>query len=1281
MAVYSESTEKQYTINQKYVVQKKIGSGEYSEVYKALQLSTQQIVAIKIIKLLEQDDQDTIKNKKARFQREMKLCGELNHPGIVEILDSGVTESDLLYTVFEFIPGKTLAEILTNENPLTIGRTVNIIIQLFDALSAVHKNEIIHRDLKPANIMITNTGSIEQVKIIDFGIGTFTPTVNNTQTVLTQTNTFLGTPAYASPEQLRGEKVTEKTDIYSMGLIFLECLTGNHPLKNESTVQLIQKQLSSDSIPLPQSILSHPFGILLKRMLEKESTRRASNIDRIVSQLKKANYAVLCKNSPYLLEPQSQSLLFDNNELAEAQSTEGMRRKKFGTVAHFTFSINQENTLDLNTDTIDDIYIKTLEHCAIIIKNAGGHIDSISSNGVISVIFGYPQNRDTDQRLAAQCALQISTFLKRQNLINSNKHKFTISIKCCIYSGTIGIRDTNTSIQLFGEPFRYASAICNTLNDNEIVLNEKCHTVVKKNYQCTKISENDTIQFQDNMPLFFLKGEKTFEGFKKNSDDESPFIGRVEELTILNKNFDRIKKRKTRAVLVSGEAGIGKSSLLARFIKNIQEQQSDWIEFHFAPESQNSALYPFLNYIKKKWEIGDDNNKLQGETIIYEQMKNYNKSIKIETAVPLFCWWLGEKCVKYPPLQQSPVKQKEILIDLLIEIILHTMTQSSPIIFCEDLHWADSLSIDLISKLLTELQNNKLLAILTSRPEFNSPWEKNQCKVLPMEPLPTNDVASIISNHKDLEISQILKDTIIERADGNPLFIEELLNMLTLYNGSETYLNSFDKIPHTLNGILNSRFEKVGEAKETAILGSVMGRHFTYSLIAQISTRNEAELLADLDELVSLDILTVVYQSDEFEYSFKHALIRDCVYENISEDNKVKYHELVASLIEKKYPEKLSTQPELLFNHWTKAKQYDKATEFGIKATQLALGRTLNDDAIQFANSSIVMCQKYTNDKNKELTLNNLLMQTLMFKHGWGDPKTTKVIKQAMALIDKVDNPKLQIQALGNKTLMDGVAGNRVKAKENAQKLLKLAQQTTNDEYITATKALVGFNSWIDGDYDTSKELLESAIEIKLENLLSPNACLFGFHSKIWAMATLADIYWFLYEEDEKALQLIDNAIELAQKLNHIPSLGVALWHKAIIYQYMGNKEQVQRYANQVLALSSQYGLQQYECYMRIFLSWVNSNPEAGKQSLQIIEMIGSRNTLTYYKSILADIEYDLKNYEAAININREALSLCDEMEEYYFQPELLRKQAQYLHAMELPQNIGLIKECLQRSI
>jgi serine/threonine-protein kinase len=270
----------------RYILEKEIGKGSMGLIYKAWDPKLDRTVVIKQVNFNFTSNTKEIGMLKDRLLREARAAGRLNHPNIVIIYDVD-EEKDFSYIVMEYLQGNDLKLLLEKEVRLEPGRTVYIIRQICDALDYAHQMGIIHRDIKPSNIILTQNHT---VKVADFGIAK----IPNLGT-LTQTGSIVGTPFYMSPEQLEGRKLDGRADIFSVGVILYEMLTGAHPFAGDSIPAVVYKIVHQQPKP-PCSILEDLPKFLddiVSRALAKDQQERYANAQELLADLEKVQGELL----------------------------------------------------------------------------------------------------------------------------------------------------------------------------------------------------------------------------------------------------------------------------------------------------------------------------------------------------------------------------------------------------------------------------------------------------------------------------------------------------------------------------------------------------------------------------------------------------------------------------------------------------------------------------------------------------------------------------------------------------------------------------------------------------------------------------------------------------------------------------------------------------------------------------------------------------------------------------------------------------------------------------
>jgi len=280
------------TIDKKYLIQSVLGEGGMAVVYRAHHVQMERTVVIKVMQgwLLSN------RNSVERFERECKLTAKLNHPNIVSVYDVGLINGKEPYLVMEYIKGESLADKIHNSGALPYATTANIIIQICRGLQEAHTSGIIHRDLKPDNVLLQHKSDRpDWVKIVDFGISNF---VHGSKK-LTKTGRMVGTPEYIAPEQLKDRPIDMRTDLYGIGIMMFEMLTGRVPFDGESAESILMKHLLEDAPTMaevrPELAENNLFQPIVDKLLKKNPDDRYQTATELRLDVEHALNAVLLK--------------------------------------------------------------------------------------------------------------------------------------------------------------------------------------------------------------------------------------------------------------------------------------------------------------------------------------------------------------------------------------------------------------------------------------------------------------------------------------------------------------------------------------------------------------------------------------------------------------------------------------------------------------------------------------------------------------------------------------------------------------------------------------------------------------------------------------------------------------------------------------------------------------------------------------------------------------------------------------------------------------------------
>jgi len=283
------------TINERFVVVAKIGAGGMGAVYRARQLGMNRDIAIKVL-LRELTENETVLR---RFHLEALAVSKLKHPNTIQIFDFGETEDGLLYIAMELLEGRPLAKVLTDDKQVSVERSLHIMEQTAKSLREAHSKGIVHRDLKPDNIFLQSVGEDgDFAKVLDFGVAKVAEGDGQNKT-LTKAGSIFGTPKYMSPEQSRGGDIDARSDIYAMGIILYELLTGRVPFNAENPLGILIKHLQEAPPPFqqvrPDLVIPEQVERFVHRMLAKQTELRPQTAEAVIREI-----AALRKDLPPL---------------------------------------------------------------------------------------------------------------------------------------------------------------------------------------------------------------------------------------------------------------------------------------------------------------------------------------------------------------------------------------------------------------------------------------------------------------------------------------------------------------------------------------------------------------------------------------------------------------------------------------------------------------------------------------------------------------------------------------------------------------------------------------------------------------------------------------------------------------------------------------------------------------------------------------------------------------------------------------------------------------------
>jgi predicted ATPase len=754
----------------------------------------------------------------------------------------------------------------------------------------------------------------------------------------------------------------------------------------------------------------------------------------------------------------------------------------------------------------------------------------------------------------------------------------------------------------------------------------------------------------------------------------TPLVGREQEIGVLRERWAQVKDGLGQVVLLSGEAGIGKSRLVQVLTEQVASEPRAWLTpCQCSPYHQHTALYPWIDLLERvalrfdrEESVQQKVGRLEGLLVQY--------GLPLAEAVPLFAALLSLPLpTDYAPLTMSPEQQKQQTFQALLTILLRIAAQQPVLFVMEDLHWVDPSTLELLSLLVDQGPTARILALFTFRPDFSPPWmaraHLTQLTVNRLSRRQAEEVIRQVAHGKVLPPEMV--EQIVAKTDGVPLFVEELTKMVLesglLQERDERYTLTGPlhplAIPATLHDSLMARLDRLATVKGLAQLGATLGREFSYALLRAVAPWDEAIVHQGLHQLVAAEFLYQRGVPPQATYMFKHALIQDVAYQSLLRSTRQQYHQRIAQALEAQFPETVATQPELIAQHYTAAGCTEQAVVYWQQAGQQASDRSANLEAISHLTTGIELLKTLLETPERlqqALTLHLALGAALQMAKGTGAPEVEHAYTQARALCQQVgETPELVPVLFGLWRFYHSQAQFH-RARELGETLLRLAQRAEDPVLAVVAHNALG-NTWLClGSLPTARQHLEAGIARYMPDHHRAPASRIGHDPGVACRAFAAWVLWVL-GYPEQALTRVHEALALAHELSHPLSLAYAQCWAAMVSQFRRDVPAVHEHTEAAVALSTEQGFASWAAYGTSLRGWAIVMQGQGEGIAQVRQGIialranGGAVLVPYFCTVLAEVYDHLGHTEDGLQALAAAHILVEKHKERWWEAEIHR--------------------------
>jgi class 3 adenylate cyclase/predicted ATPase len=911
-----------------------------------------------------------------------------------------------------------------------------------------------------------------------------------------------------------------------------------------------------------------------------------------------------------------------------------------------------------------------------------GHVAQYLGDGLL-VYFGYPQAHEDDPERAALAGLAILEAIAALNRRLAGERRPVLAARIGIHSGSVVVsKDEGKGANVFGDVPHIASRVQSAAAPDTVLITAAVNQLVSGLFIVEDRGAQPLKGIERPVRLYRLIQPSGVRGrlAAATARGLTPFIGREDELHLILNRWGQVRNGEGQVMHVVGEAGIGKSRLVQRFREQIAGTPHIWVDCAAAALHQNTPFYMVADLIQQgiRW---------RGEQTAEEQIAGLEASlglarVELREAVPLLAPLINlEVPAKYSPLQIPADQQRKRLLATITAWALGTARIQPLVIAAEDLHWADPSTLEVIQLLAEQGPTVPLLLICTARPEFRAPWPlRAHHTVMTLNRLSARNVREMVASVA-AQMAFSATDTVeavVERSGGVPLFVEELTRFV-LERGDDA--QTLRQIPATLEDSLMARLDRLSDAaREVAQVASVIGNEFSWGLLSAVAAMDDEKLEQALEKLAAADLLLAQGIAPEASYRFRHALIQDAAYQSLLRSRRRQYHGRIAAVLRESFPETANANPELIAVHYTEAGLTEHAVPFWLRAGQVALERSANQEAIRHLTRGLEL-QKSLPESAQQLEQEILLQTTLgtvlIATKGFASPEVERAYIRARSLCERAGgvHSLLPVVLFGLWVFYTASARHKA-ARGLGEQCLSLAVNAQEPALLLEAHHALGVTLLNFGEFASGLEHLEQGIAIYDHARHASLAFVYGQNSGMVCLSHAAWALWFLGYPDQ-ALKRNQQALALARKVSHPYSSVTASDFAAWLFQICRYPQAVEEQADAAIALSTEHDFGFYGPMGMILrgsaltqLGAVKDGIRQMREGLSAFRATSAEIMLPYFLAMLAEAYGEAGQPEDGLSMLAEAQAAVDTTRECWWEAEIYRLRGELTLKQSCPQTL-----------